>query len=512
MKQTIFFSLLLMLLSGMTTWAQIPSTYYSSEAVGSYYLYSIDQNGFASKSGTNSSLITESPSELVTLAAVSESGYTDDYTIKFSDGSYLKRGTYKSTFVWLDGKSTDGTNIYWKFQQVDLDDAAKGYYIISADNYYLNSTQSTYLNAWMSNDTGGEKVYFALISADDYTRYQSSISSLQTIPGTLVSNYATVSSSDANAKWNGTNFGYMNNGSSITFSLNNSTEQPYTLTFDAAAKDAGSQQTVSIKNANHEEVFAAPTFDIITAGWTTYKKYTVGIPSLPVGEYTMTITTSVTGAYGANTKNFVLTAGNHLTLNETDTEFRTFGKGTVTVNRALSSSKWNTLCVPFNMVNPSEWTVKQLTSVEGTTLKFSDASMIEAGKPYLVKPSVDITSFTSQEVTINPTLQATVAGDYTMTGNFISTTVPQNSYFIRDDIFYLADVATVNLGGFRAYVSSSASLAPQVTLFMQDVSTAISKMVSEQIDSTAAYTITGQKVRNGYKGLVIKNGEKFMIK
>ena len=71
------------------------------------------------------------------------------------------------------------------------------------------------------------------------------------------------------------------------------------------------------------------------------------------------------------------------------------------LNRTLTANVWNTFASPF-AIAAGDMTkyfgagakVRQLntTSVEGTvlTLNFTDASSIEAGKPYLVKPAVNV--------------------------------------------------------------------------------------------------------------------------
>ncbi|MBO5313815.1 MAG: hypothetical protein J6A70_00835 [Prevotella sp.] len=71
---------------------------------------------------------------------------------------------------------------------------------------------------------------------------------------------------------------------------------------------------------------------------------------------------------------------------------------TVEMKRGLTAGAWNTFCVPFNLTKKELQTalsdnnveIVEYTSQEGTTLYFEDiedTDIIEAGKPYLIRPA-----------------------------------------------------------------------------------------------------------------------------
>lgn len=139
---------------------------------------------------------------------------------------------------------------------------------------------------------------------------------------------------------------------------------------------------------------------------------------------------------------------------------------TVKVVRKLKAGNWNTFCVPFGMSGdqlPNNITeVRKLTSSikngENITLTFEKVSTVEAGVPYIVKVASELSELNVSGVTVSPSMTDVTTEHVVMTGNYQATTVPQGSYFISSDKFYLADTDKVSLKGFRAYVSPKSEI------------------------------------------------------
>ena len=190
--------------------------------------------------------------------------------------------------------------------------------------------------------------------------------------------------------------------------------------------------------------------------------------------------------------------------------------------RTLSTGSWNTFAVPFSMAIPSGWTVKELTGAtdDGSTitLAFDDAESIEAGKPYLVEVPSNVANPVFSNVTVNSTANpATFANVISFVPTFGLTALPEG----KDKILFLAAGNTLkhpsaegqNLKGFRAYFQllGGANQARTFRLDLGDNVTGVEAVSGERIAvSGATYNLSGQKVSDDYKGIVIKNGKKIL--
>lgn len=232
--------------------------------------------------------------------------------------------------------------------------------------------------------------------------------------------------------------------------------------------------------------------------------------------------------------------GNEAILKETDTQYG-IAKDTyanVVLERSLVSGKWNTFCVPFDMTagqvaENGLGEVRRLveaTQQDGNiVLRFDKAETIEAGQPYLVRPTGNVTEIKADEVYLHAGQpnSSTVDG-VSMTGNYAATTVPQGAYFINDDKFYLADTDKVNLKGFRAYINADQTTAMAgVNRLLIDIDGKVTNIEEITSDGTKdskelvdVYTINGIKIKNDMKradaleglehGIYIIDGEKII--
>lgn len=190
----------------------------------------------------------------------------------------------------------------------------------------------------------------------------------------------------------------------------------------------------------------------------------------------------------------------------------------VTLQRKLVAEKWNTFCVPFALTAEQVEAnklgeVRRLSGMqasgEGITLDFDKVDAVEAGVPYLVKPEEVVTEIKADGVMVSAKQpEAFPMNLVSMTGNYDATTVPQGAYFIKDDMFYLADQADkVSLKGFRAYINvDSESPVAGVNRLLIDIDGSVTS-VGEVLDNTAedggkmvdVFTLSGVKVKAGVK-------------
>ena len=206
---------------------------------------------------------------------------------------------------------------------------------------------------------------------------------------------------------------------------------------------------------------------------------------------------------------------------------------TLTGRKLYKDDDWNTLCLPFAVNSfagtPLEGaTVKELdatlSSLAGNTLtlKFKDATSIEAGKPYLVKwaAGTDIMNPVFQDVTINhaPTTVAFTGGSFVGTDSpFAITDENKNSILLLatgNKLGYSKGART--LGSCRAYFDTGATLAREFVVdFGEGETTALTLVNSEKRTvNSDIYDLQGRKLEGKptQKGMYIVNGKKVVIK
>lgn len=201
----------------------------------------------------------------------------------------------------------------------------------------------------------------------------------------------------------------------------------------------------------------------------------------------------------------------------------------VKLSRKLLKNQWNTFCVPFDIdiadgkINGIEASVMEYDHTTGNTMEFKEATNIEAGKAYLVKPSADITDPQFDNVTIkNVTPEVSgVANGYSFVGIYNPKTFSGND---QERVLILASEAKfmkVNNGkrmkGMRAYFTIPAGTkAEAVRLMINNRPTAITEITTTPSTSEKSFyidgTYAGSDIKNVKKGIVIKGGKKYLMK
>ena len=178
----------------------------------------------------------------------------------------------------------------------------------------------------------------------------------------------------------------------------------------------------------------------------------------------------------------------------------------VTLSRTLKGGKWNTFCIPFSMTaeqmaEAGLGEVKTFSGVVKNTdayvLQFEDATAIEAGKPYMVRPAKDISSLAVQgvELVAGVPVGQTIDG-VTLQGSYAPMLLTgDRRYFISDNVFYLAD-KEMDMKGYRAYIELGAGEALVNRLLMEDETgtsiTAVEQGTERLVD---VYTLGGVKLK-----------------
>lgn len=216
---------------------------------------------------------------------------------------------------------------------------------------------------------------------------------------------------------------------------------------------------------------------------------------------------------------------------ESANNLKTLDNTYVKLNRTLVADKWNTLCVPFAIseeeikANFGEGTlVEKFDAVNGNTVNFADATSIEAGVPYLIKPTDAGTTYTFYGKEVSADAPKTKGNaDVTFQGIYSPTDITNNGTVNAAGVTEGGKVLFVNPGSktkaFRCFftISHNASITPaMLKISIKGVETAINSIVMDNSNATdnAVYNLQGQRVNGNSltKGIYIKNGKKFAVK
>lgn len=203
----------------------------------------------------------------------------------------------------------------------------------------------------------------------------------------------------------------------------------------------------------------------------------------------------------------------------------------VQLKRSLSPEHWNSFCVPFTI---SEDVIAEkfgagtqictFGSMNGNVMNFAHSTTIEAGTPYIVKPTKEVVNPSFTGVNIEATAAKKVGADgYFMQGIYSAktdlTTDGTNLFLGDGNKFYKpSGTTTAKMKGMRAYF-----IVPQGTNFaalranIDGATTAIDEFatVVEQPTDNRIYNLQGQFVGTSFEGLhgvYVQNGKKVLVK
>lgn len=102
-----------------------------------------------------------------------------------------------------------------------------------------------------------------------------------------------------------------------------------------------------------------------------------------------------------------------------------------------------------------------------------------------------------------------------LVGTLAATTLAEGEAYILAEeegqaVFSLC--AAGNIAAGKAYLPAPANAAPALKIVKEDDATAIKKTETSETFGTSIYNLAGQKVSTDYKGIIIRNGKKMMVK
>ena len=196
--------------------------------------------------------------------------------------------------------------------------------------------------------------------------------------------------------------------------------------------------------------------------------------------------------------------------------------------RSLTNGNYATMCLPFAVSRSETFfsgvTVFQITgkdlsgsSIRGIEMEEVEG-MLEAGKPYIIQASASAMSAWHGDDEVALPVSATG-----LVGNLGSSyAVPVGNYVISSNkIRKVVYSGTANVGQYRAYLNldavpevGGASAPGRRVLYVESTTTSVEDLLENATLinwNEPVYNMLGQRVGKGTKGVLIQNGQKFMV-
>lgn len=225
-------------------------------------------------------------------------------------------------------------------------------------------------------------------------------------------------------------------------------------------------------------------------------------------------------------------------------------KANVRMTRTIKANQWSTIVLPFTLTKTKAETVfgsdVQLAEFSGfeveyendedvtpdaITINFTTYTMtarkgMTGGKPFIIKTTQDIANFEADDCTlVGEVADVEKADEYetpgTFTGTFVKTVVPADALFISGEKLYYSTGKT-NIKAFRGWFQLGAVLDKEtdfgvkMAVFIDDEATDIKELDGLRNSNDlndfgeATYNLAGQRVGDGYKGIVVTKGRKII--
>lgn len=197
------------------------------------------------------------------------------------------------------------------------------------------------------------------------------------------------------------------------------------------------------------------------------------------------------------------------------------------VTRTIPAHTHATVCVTNSIVNiPANLSAWEAVDYDETTgIKFNKANIIGANFPYVVRNATDEDtdlSFTGTNdlnfktiIDTEAKKQQVGSTNIYFRGNWKEALETDGTqWIIKNEGINVSIVKAdgVKISPFRAYFTGIPEGASAKLNFIDGEATGINGVNAEAAADGAIYNLAGQKVSAAYKGIVIKNGKKYLVK
>lgn len=326
---------------------------------------------------------------------------------------------------------------------------------------------------------------------------------------------------------NNTNVGYIKNGHTAKYYINNPATFGYNLTVAVSKQGQGGSMVITIADAETGATEYTSETLTINADNSNYNTQNFEIPTLSAGAKVMTFTfTSEQDDWICNYKDIQFTKLAALALDENNMPELKAATRDVVLTRSIAANQWSTIVLPFALTADqlketfgSDMKLKQMTDASSESVTLSDATGLNANEPYLIRVSSDFTSATIDGVTIVPSADPKKTIDVvTFQGTYSSMDIPAGAFFLYDNQLYKATgEGTPNtINPMRGYFTVSGAPAARLNLIINgEETTGIDSLNFDSKGQTgnAEYIdLQGRRVSAPVKGLYIKDGKKVIVK
>lgn len=197
---------------------------------------------------------------------------------------------------------------------------------------------------------------------------------------------------------------------------------------------------------------------------------------------------------GNTCQSFILTDGYPVSIS------KAFQASSALYERTVPAAGWYSLCLPFNADTEEAVRVERYSSLDAQakTVTFKEGT-VEANKPCIFNTASPKVSFTASHVTIEPTSENPVDGDFTGTYSKIKAGDIEGCYALfADGQGFGTAGSTAYVDPFRAYLNYSGSDVNTLRLIHQNEAT----KVSDTSDTDHL------KITQTENGLLFKAGDK----
>lgn len=194
------------------------------------------------------------------------------------------------------------------------------------------------------------------------------------------------------------------------------------------------------------------------------------------------------------------------------------------VRNNTSANKYGTICLPFAASIPTNAKVYTIAGKDANNTKIylTEATSIVAGKAYIFQSS-DANDVTFTKTGTDANIEAPSNTDAALVGNFAAATITgsENVYILNNNVWknVSATGAATTSRAYRAYldlskVSETTGSSAKSMAVGNGTVTGINAVENAEasVNSQNVYNLSGQRVGSGYKGVVIKNGKKYIVK
>ena len=215
-----------------------------------------------------------------------------------------------------------------------------------------------------------------------------------------------------------------------------------------------------------------------------------------------------------------------IAMDETQTAYNVPANVTVknfSFARTYLADQWIGMCVPVSIMRPDDWEAREFTSVNGNgesaTMMFSQADVLWAGKPYLIKPSnnvyLTLTLGNAQIISAaDAERESTKSIDgINMIGNLHQTSITTGDFYINTSSqMKKLTAASATLKAFRAYFTVDGGNVKALSIAVDDDATLIQTIDNgQQTTEGAIYNLAGQRLNKMQRGINIIGGKKMVI-